>query len=233
MDILYPRFLLKDIVFFSFSLSLFFLLSLRKWTCLLWRDRLTEQKGGKKRRYTICGLYLRPKRFSRSSSHWLSRQAQVSRDSLKVDALQEEDTIDRNNEKMWTEYINIKPPTQTAYIHLFICNLPPFHADMNFYDLIWCYVSNLQLLYLRLMFWVLHCIHTEWNTSALKTVKKLSVELRILLTLNGCLLGYVAEEEGPLCKQEEADEDVVTTVNIATLHKLKLYMCMMLYGCHT
>ena len=46
-------------------------------------------KWGGGRRYTICGLYLRPKRFSRSSTLWLSRQAWVSRDSLKVDVLQE------------------------------------------------------------------------------------------------------------------------------------------------
>jgi len=55
--------------------------------------------------------------------------------------------------------------------------------------------------------------------SALKTVKKLSVELWTLLALNGRHLGYVAEGKEPLFKLEIAAGYVVTTVNIATLYK--------------
>ena len=50
-------------------------------------------------------------------------------------------------------------------------------------------------------------------------LKKLSVELWTLLTLNDLHLDYVAEGEGPLFKPEMAAKDVVTTVNIATLYK--------------
>ena len=47
------------------------------------------------------------------------------------------------------------------------------------------------------------------------------VDLWTLLTLNSRHLGYVAEGEGPLFKQEMAAENVVTTMNISTL-----YMCL-------
>ena len=70
-------------------------------------------------------------------------------------------------------------------------------------------------------------MHCEYPDGALKTVKKLSVELWTLLALNGRHLGYVAEGEGPLFKLEMAAEYVVTTVNIATLYKCKLYMCFL------
>lgn len=71
------------------------------------------------------------------------------------------------------------------------------------------------------------CVHTEKYGKmhcenpdvALKTVRKLSVELWTLLALNGRHLGYVAEGEGPLFKLEMAAGYVVTTVNIATLYK--------------
>ena len=43
--------------------------------------------------------------------------------------------------------------------------------------------------------------------SALKTVKKLSVELWTLLTLNSPHLGYIAEGEEPLLKQGTAAEE--------------------------
>ena len=61
-----------------------------------------------------------------------------------------------------------------------------------------------------------NAVHCENPDGALKTVKKLSVELWTLLALNGRHLGYVAEGEGPLFKLEMAAKYVVTTVNIAT-----------------
>lgn len=59
--------------------------------------------------------------------------------------------------------------------------------------------------------------------SALKIVKKLSVELWTLLTLDRHLLVGVAEGEGPLYQQKTTAEDIVTMVDMARLHKCKLY----------
>ena len=56
---------------------------------------------------------------------------------------------------------------------------------------------------------------------SLKTVKKLSVELWTLFTLNGCHLGYVVEGKGPLFKQEMAAEDVVTENSRKIMRELK------------
>ena len=64
---------------------------------------------------------------------------------------------------------------------------------------------------------------------ALKTVKRLSVKLWTLLALDGRHLGYVADGEGPFFKLEMAAKDVVTTVNVATLYKSKLYMFFYVY----
>ena len=56
-----------------------------------------------------------------------------------------------------------------------------------------------------------NAVHCEYPDVALKTVKKLSVELWTLLTLNGRHLGYVAEGEGLLFKLKMAAGYVVTT----------------------
>ncbi|MDF4966884.1 hypothetical protein P3578_24460 [Vibrio parahaemolyticus] len=66
-------------------------------------------------------------------------------------------------------------------------------------------------------------MHYEYPDGALKTVKKLSVELWTLLALNGRHLGYIAKGEGPLFKLEMAAKDCAT-VNVAALYK---YMCFL------
>ena len=64
-------------------------------------------------------------------------------------------------------------------------------------------------------------MQSEYPDGALKTVKKLSVELWTLLALNGGHLGYIAEGEGPFFKLKMAAEDDCTTVNVAVLYKCK------------
>lgn len=74
-----------------------------------------------------------------------------------------------------------------------------------------------------------HAVHYEYLDIALKTVKKLSVELWIFIALNGHHLGFVVEQDGPLFKQETLTEDFMVNITATNVcYKCKLFMCFAL-----
>lgn len=65
----------------------------------------------------------------------------------------------------------------------------------------------------------MQCTMGNWMVHK-QQIKNLSVQLLTLFTFNGCNIGYIAK--GHLFKLKT--EAVVTTVNMTTLCKFKLYM---------